>query len=160
MIGLDNYQILFLINAFLLQLILIIHFSMRRWRFELAMRYGWIVYALSIPSAIASLFILRSGKTWDFWLDGFIYLAWAIYGYIVDYVRKIEWRKPLGWPILVPYVILYLATVMFYWWPPALVYKPLWYVFAIFFILSTYLNVSSHNNAPSVFSTSKINQAS
>jgi hypothetical protein len=159
MLDMDNYQILFLVNAFLLQIILIIHFSLRRWRFEPAMRYGWIVYALSIPYAIASLFILRSGKTWALWLGGFIYLVWAIYGYIVDYNKKIEWRKSLRWSFLVPYIILYLASVMFYWWPLALVYKPLWYVFAILFIISTYLNISSHNNGPSVFSTSKINQA-
>ena len=160
MLNLDNDQILFLVNAFLLQLILIIHFNLRRWRFGLALRYGRIVYALSIPSAIVSLFFLRSGKTWVLWLGGFIYLVWAIYGYIVDYVKKIEWRRSLRWSIVVPYAILYLATVMFYWWPLAVVYKPLWYVFTILFIISTYLNASSHNNGSPVLSTRKINQAS
>lgn len=144
MLNMDNYQILFLVNAFLFQLILMIHFSLRRWRFELVMRYGWIVYALSIPYAIASLFILRGGEPWALWLGGFIYLVWAIYGYIVEYVKKIEWRNAVRWPILVPYIILYLATVMFYWWPIAHIYKPLWYVYSILFIISTYLNVTSH----------------
>ncbi len=43
-----------------------------------------------------------------------------------------------------PYVFLYLATVMFYWWPLALVSKPLWYVYAFLFMISTILNVTSH----------------
>jgi len=144
MSGLDNYEILFIANAFLVQLVLIVHFALRKWRFDLAIRYGRIVYALSVPSAILSFIILRSGKEWALWLGGFIYLAWAVFGYTVEYVKNIEWRNALRWSILVPYVILYLATVMFYWWPLGLVYKPLWYAYTILFLVSTYFNVTSH----------------
>jgi hypothetical protein len=144
MINLDSYEILFLVNAFILQLILIFHFALRKRRFELALRYGWIVYALSIPAAILSIYFLRRGVNWSLWMGGFIYLVWALYGYAVEYVLGIEWRSSLRWSIFVPYVILYLATVMFYWWPIGLIDKPLWYVFAVLFIISTYLNVTSH----------------
>lgn len=144
MFGLDNLETLFVVSAFSIQLMLIIHFAVRKWRFSLARRYGWIVYAFSLPFAIASIIILHNGKAWPLWLGGFIYLAWAIYGYIVEYVQEIEWRNSLRWPILVPFVILYLATVMFYWWPLALVYKPLWYIFTLLFLIGTYLNVTSH----------------
>jgi hypothetical protein len=33
---------------------------------------------------------------------------------------------------------------MFYWFPLALVYKPLWYGYAILFVISTLLNITSH----------------
>jgi hypothetical protein len=33
---------------------------------------------------------------------------------------------------------------MFYWWPLALISRPLWYIYAVLFIVSTVLNVSSH----------------
>jgi hypothetical protein len=144
MFGLDNLETLFVISAFLFQVILIIHFALRKWRFDLALRYGWIVYMLGIPAAALSLFILLSGKSWFLWLSGFIYLIWAIYGYSVEYVRGIQWRSPINWSVLGPYVILYLATVMFYWWPLALIYKPLWYIYAVLFLISTFLNVTSH----------------
>ena len=147
MFGLEIYQSLFLLNAFLFQLILIVHFALRKWQFNLAMRYGQIVYALSLPAVILSTILLRAGKDWSLWLGGFIYLVWAIYGYSVEYFMHIEWRSSVRWPILVPYVILYLATVMFYWWPIALVYKPLWYIYAVLFLVSTYLNVTSHRKA-------------
>ena len=88
--------------------------------------------------------LLLGGKVWSLWLSGFIYLIWAIYGYMVEYVKGIQWRSPARWSILGPYVFLYLAAVMFYWWPLALIYKPLWYVYAVLFIASTYLNVTSH----------------
>lgn len=144
MFGSDNLETLFVISAFLFQVILIIHFALRKWRFDLALRYGWIVYMLGIPAAAISLFILLGGKSWFLWLSGFIYLIWAIYGYSVEYVRGIQWRSPINWSVLGPYLILYLATVMFYWWPLALIYKPLWYIYAVLFLISTFLNVTSH----------------
>lgn len=144
MFGADILETLFVISAFLFQVILIIHFALRKWRFALAMRYGWIVYLLGLPAAVLSLFILLAGKSWYLWLSGFIYLVWAIYGYSVEFVRGIQWRSPINWSVLGPYLILYLATMMFYWWPLALIYKPLWYIYAVLFVISTILNVASH----------------
>ncbi len=150
MYTLDNYQILFLVCAFLFQLILIFHFALRKWQFDLAIRYGPIIYALSIPAAVISLIILLAGKAWSLWLGGFLFLIWAIYGYTIEYILGIDWRSSFRWPILVPYVMLYLATVMFYWWPLAQFYKPLWYVQAILFLISTTLNVTSHRKTPQI----------
>jgi hypothetical protein len=45
-----------------------------------------------------------------------------------------------------PYLIFYLATVMFYWFPLALIAKPLWDAYGILFAISTFLNLSSHQN--------------
>jgi hypothetical protein len=142
--GLDKMDLLFIAASFLFQILLIIHFALRKWRFASAIRYGWIVYALSIPATAISIIILAQGKSWGLLLGGFIYLIWAIYGYYVEYIRKIEWRTPIYWPVFGPYIVLYLATIMFYWWPLALIYKPLWYAYAILFIVSTILNITSH----------------
>lgn len=147
MFGIERMDALFVIWAFLFQIILIVHFALRKWRFDVAMRYGPIVYALSIPAVVFSMVLLLGGKAWSLWLGGFIYLVWAVYGYFVDYVRKIQWRNPIRWQILIPYVVLYLATVMFYWWPLALIRRPLWYVYAALFVVSTILNATSHKKS-------------
>jgi hypothetical protein len=144
MLGLDDLEVLFVAVAFLFQIVLIVHFALRKWNFDLSMRHGWIVYALSVPAAAVSVVLLLGGKTWSLWLGGFIYLTWAVYGYTVEYAKGIQWRNPIRWPIFGPYVLLYLATVMFYWWPLGLVRRPLWVVCAVLFILSTTLNVTSH----------------
>ena len=144
MSDLDGLDILFVVTAFLFQIVLIVHFVFRKWRFDIVRRYGWIVYALSVPAAVISLILLLGGKSVSFWLGGFIYLIWAIYGYQVEFVKKIRWRNPPRWPILIPYVFLYLATTMFYWFPLGLISRPLWYVYALLFIFSTILNVTSH----------------
>jgi hypothetical protein len=145
--GLGHFDLLFVVCAFLFQIILIVHFSLRKWRFDIAMRYGPIVYSLGLPAAAASLALLLGGMVWSFWLAGFIYLAWGTFGYVVEYVKKIQWRTPIHWPVFGPYVFLYLATAMFYWFPLALLWKPLWYAYALLFAVSTLLNVTSHKGA-------------
>lgn len=140
----EPLDIVFIVCSLAYQIVLNIHFALRKWRFATAVHYGWIVYALSVPAAVASLFLLLGGKPWWMWLAGFLYLIWAVFGYAVEYWRKIEWRAPLRWPVLIPYLSLYFATTMFYWFPLARISKPLWYVAAALFVLSTTLNLLSH----------------
>jgi hypothetical protein len=145
MFGLNILDTLFVVGAFLVQIVLIVHFALRRLRFDFAIRYGWSVYALGLPLAGVSVLLLLGGRSWSLWLGGFLYLAWALFGYVVEYVRKIEWRAPIRGAIFGPYILLYLATIMFYWFPLALIAKPLWYAYAVLFVASTILNVTSHN---------------
>lgn len=141
----DNLDTLFIVWAFLFQIVLIVHFSLRKRFFDsYTKKYGWIVYALCIPAVVISIILLLGGKSWSFGLGGFFFLVFAVFGYWIDYVRQIPWRKPLRRSIMFPYVFLYLATVMFYWWPLALISRPLWYVYAILFVIATILNIRSH----------------
>ncbi len=112
---LDTLDSLFIATAFIFQIVLIIHFTLRKWRFNLAMRYGRIVYALSILATAVSVLLLLGSKPWSQWIGGFIYLIWAVFGYTVEYAKAIQWRDPIRWSIFGPYVFLYLATIMFYW---------------------------------------------
>jgi len=145
MSDLDDRRVLFVVWAFSFQAVLIVHYLLRRWAFETyVLKYGWIVYALSVPAVLVSLFLLLGGETWSLWIGGFICLVWAVYGYWVDYVQRIQWRNPIRWPVFGPYISLYLATIMFYWWPLGLISRPLWYVYAVLFVISTVLNVTSH----------------
>ena len=145
MFGLDKRDTLFVVWAFTFQIVLIIHFAVRKPFFEsYTEKFGWIVYALSIPAVVISIILLLGGKSWSFWLGGFLFLIYAAYGYYIDYVKQIPWRNPLVLSIMFPYVTLYLSTVMLYWWPLALISRPLWYVYAVLFIISTILNITSH----------------
>jgi len=143
--GLDKLDTLFVIWSFFLQIVLIVHFALRKPFFEsYTIKFGWIVYALCFPAAVISFILLLGGKSWSFWLGGFLFLIYAAYGYWIDYIKEIEWRNPLRKDIMFPYVTLYLSTVMFYWWPLALLYRPLWFVFGALFVIGTILNITSH----------------
>jgi hypothetical protein len=67
--------------AFLFQVNLVIHISLRKFRFVLAMRYGPIVYGLGILAVAESTLIMPGGKSWLVWISGFLYLTWGIYSY-------------------------------------------------------------------------------
>ena len=141
----DNLDTLFVVWAFLFQIVLIVHFALRKRFFEsYTLKFGWIVYALCIPAVVISIILLLGGKSWSFWLGGFLFLIYAAYGYWVDYVKGIQWRNPLQLSIMFPYVLLYLSTVMFYWWPLGLLSRPLWVAFGILFVIGTILNITSH----------------
>jgi len=141
----DKLDKLFVVWAFLFQLILIVHFAVRRRCFEsYTLHYGWIVYALCIPAVVISVILLLGGKSWSFWLGGFLFLLFAAFGYWVDYVAQIQFRSPLRLSILFPYIFLYLATVMFYWWPLRPLSRLLWVVYTVLYIIATILNIKSH----------------
>ena len=141
----DRLDKLFVIWAFLFQIILIAHFAVRKPLLEsYTSKFGWIVYALCIPAVVISIILLRGGKNWSFWLGGFLFLLYAAFGYWVDYVSKIPFRNPLRLSVAIPYVFLYLGTVMFYWWPIGRLNRQLWFVYAILFVIATILNIASH----------------
>jgi len=145
MLGLDFLDTLFIAWAFFYILVLITHFALRKRLFQsYTLKYGWIVYALGITAAVISLLLLLNGKSWYFWLGGFLCLLYSAFGYWVDYVRKIEWRKPVVTGILIPYVTLYLATLMFYWWPLYRLYLPFWIIYTVLYIIAMVLNIRSH----------------
>jgi hypothetical protein len=110
MFGSDAYASLYVVAALLFLIVLVIHFGLRRWRFNFAVRNGWILYALSLPCAGLSLFLVFAGAPWWMWTGGFLYLAWALFGFIVEYVRHVQWRGPVLWPVFVPATILSLGS--------------------------------------------------
>jgi len=141
----DGLDKLFVAWSFLLQIVLVVHFAVRKRFFErYTKKFGWIVYALCLPAVLISVVLLLGGKDWSFWLGGFLFLVYAVFGYWIDYVKQFNWRKPLRPGIMLPYVFLYLASIMFYWWPLGLLSHPLWFVYALLFILSTILNLGTH----------------
>ena len=145
MTKLDSLDKLFIGLAFLLQILLVVHFAIRKPLFEsYTAKFGWIVYALCIPAIAISIVLMRGEKDWSFWLGGFLFLVFAIFGYWVDYVAQIQFRNPLRLSVVFPYAFLYLATTMFYWWPLGLLNRPLWFIYAILFVVATILNITSH----------------
>lgn len=143
--GFSDSQLLYVFNAVAFYCLLCIHFAMRRWRFEVALKYGWIVYALSLLAFVASVVQISWKAEWYLWIGGILYSVWAAFGYVVEYQRKIEWRNPIRWKIFLPFITLYLSTSMFYWWPMARVSKSIWFFITVLFVLNTYLNAISHH---------------
>lgn len=74
-----------------------------------------------------------------------LWLAWGAFGFWVEYIKKLtEWRAPIRWSAFIPYILLFLATSMFLWFPLNLIWRPLFYIQGGLFVISTVLNVTSH----------------
>lgn len=142
----DVYDRIFTLTAFILQIVLLAYFIFRKLNFEATVRWGWIVYALAVPALIVSAMLLRAGKPWTFWIGGLLFTVWAILGFIVDIGRPVAWRSPPFLPVFIPYVLMYMAAQMFYWFPVGTLQRSLWYFYAVVFILSTYFNLTSHQS--------------
>ena len=141
----DKFDKLYVIWAFIFQIILILHFAFRKPFFETyTEKYGWLVYALCIPAVIISFILMRAGKSWHFWLGGFLFLLFAIFGFYIDYVAQIQFRSPFNVSVGIPYVILYMVTVMFYWWPLWPMSQLLWGGYTVLYIIAMVLNIRSH----------------
>jgi hypothetical protein len=134
----------YVVTGFGLQIALVVFFALRRWDFGTAMELGSLVYALALPALLVSIWLLRSGAPWYQWIAGFLFAAWAVFGFVVDIARPVSWRSPLLWSVAGPYLILYLAAQMFYWWPLARIDRRLWLAYAALFVASTWLNAISH----------------
>ncbi len=142
--SLDRLEKLFAFASFGIQLVMLLYFGLRKWRFDAAMRVGWIVYALAIPAVVISIVLLRGGKPWSLWLSGFLFVGWAAYGFYIDIIRALPWRHPIHWPVFIPYVFLYTVSQMFYWFPLGGLRREFWFIYAVLFALSTFFNVTSH----------------
>ena len=94
MLGLDKHDTLFVIWAFVLQICLIALFAIRKTNLDLILQHGWVFYLLSIPAVIVSITLICNGKEWSFWIGGFIFLLWAIFGFVVEYGFGISVAQP------------------------------------------------------------------
>ena len=90
----DIYDKLYVLSSFIIQVCLVIYFASRKWNFDFSMRWGWTIYALGLPAVLVSLVLIMGGKPWYLWIAGFLYAAWAGFGYYVDIARPIDWRTP------------------------------------------------------------------
>lgn len=139
----ERNEKLFIFIAFTVQIVMVIYFGLRKWDYDLASEWGWVVYLLAFPTFLFSMEFVRCGESWTYWTGGILYGFWGVLGYSVDIVGGVEWRFPIYWPVFVPYLILYLAAIIFYWWPMENINRRLWYVYGCLILVSTYLNLTS-----------------
>ena len=70
---------------------------------------------LSIPTFIIKIFNIVFMREWWFWVFPLLFLGFLVFEITVDYIKKIEFRKPRNVKILVPYLILYYMSIILMW---------------------------------------------
>ena len=139
-----SLETLFAAFALAFQTALVLHFAALRYRPRWQQRWGWLVYALSLPGIALGFLFWTNSQPWYYWLATLLYAAWAALGFTVDILRPVNWRAPPRWPVFVPYVALYMAAQFAFWIPLWFIWIGYWVAYAVLFSISTVLNVRGH----------------
>lgn len=135
---------LFVTFAFISQALLIFNFAAIVWRPALQKKWGWIVYASGVIALPLGVLLTASDLPWYFGFACGLFTSWAFFGYSVDILWPVGWRKPIHWSILLPYVILYISTQFAFWTPLWFIWQGYWILYALLYVISTGLNISTH----------------
>lgn len=130
------------------QTLLLAYFACRRWLMPIAGRFGWMAYAFGALGAPVGLWLISGGAPWALFAGPLLFAAWAGFGAWADMLQRIEWRRPVRWNVLGPYLTLYLAAQMFLWWPLWDYWRPGWVVYLLLFVANTGLNIWGHFGQP------------
>ena len=126
------------------QAILVCFFAARRWAPRLAVRFGWAAYAFAGLGLPLGVWLILGGESWRLYAGPLLMAAWALFGAAVDLWWPRQWRSPVMWSVLAPYVVLYFWAQMFLWWPLWDLNRWAWAVFGALFVVNTVLNLRGH----------------
>ncbi|MFX1499206.1 MAG: hypothetical protein ACFFBH_16945 [Promethearchaeota archaeon] len=87
--------------------------------------FGILYISLGIPTLLITIFNLYFQREWWFWVFPSLFFIFIVFELIIDYIKKIEFRKPRNVQILVPYLILYYISIILMWgltWTVGIVY--------------------------------------
>jgi hypothetical protein len=142
--GVETATVAFAVYGVGCQVALTGFFAARRWWPRGAEWLGWVAYAYaSLGLALGGVFLL-GGESWRLYLGPIVLALWAGFGLVVDIWPRLEWRRPVKWSVLIPYVALYFWGQMLLWWPLWDLWRAAWFVFLAFFAASTVLNLRGH----------------
>jgi hypothetical protein len=104
-------EVYFFILGLVNSVSLIFIFLIRKSRFVILQRIGWVYLLMAIPAAYGIILVAQEQKTVRYSIFLGIFLAFLLVEWLFDYVLKINfrenWRK--NWKWLVPYLGLYYA---------------------------------------------------
>ena len=97
--------------------------------------FGLVMIALVVPTAIALVALVRARAGWRQWIGPVVYLAFVALEVIVDYVWPVEFRSPMRYDILVPYLLLFFGAIMLMGLPMFRLNRRLWLVTVVTTVL-------------------------
>jgi len=145
----NTLQALFVVFAFLIQVLLVIDFTARNWKPSLERKYGWLIYAMGMPGIILGILFIAGDEPWYIVAAPLVYSIWAAFGYFVDRYQQVQWRSPPRWSVFVPYVALFMASQFFFWIPLWYIGLAYWIGYAVIYFLNTSLNIYFHRKSES-----------
>ena len=89
---------------------------------------GYVIILLAVPATLALVAFERARAGWLHWIGPAVYLAFVVLEVAVDYVWQVEFRSPMRYEILVPYLVLFFGAILLMGLPMFRLNRPLWLV--------------------------------
>jgi hypothetical protein len=89
---------------------------------------GIVMLACAVPVAVALVAFVRARTGWLNWTGPAVYLVFVLLELMVDYVRPVEFRDPMRYQILVPYLLLFFGAILLMGLPMFELNRSLWLV--------------------------------
>ena len=89
---------------------------------------GYVIIVLAIPSIVAIVAFVRAGTGWRHWVGPAVFLTFIALMVVVDYARPVEFRSPMRYHILVPYLVLFFGAILLMGLPMFRLNRQLWFV--------------------------------
>ncbi len=93
--------------------------------------FGYLIIALAVPATVALVAFLRARAEWRQWIGPGVFLAFIALSIVVDYVWVVEFRSPVRYDILVPYLLLFFGSILLMGLPMFRLNRRLWLVTAV-----------------------------
>ncbi|MCC6905172.1 MAG: hypothetical protein IT326_04955 [Anaerolineae bacterium] len=89
---------------------------------------GYAMIVLAAPAALALIAFVRARAKWLQWCGPAVYLTFIALMVVVDYLWTVEFRSPARPDILVPYLLLFFASILLMGLPMFRMDRRLWLV--------------------------------
>ena len=89
---------------------------------------GYVMIALTVPATLALVALGRARAGWLHWIGPAVYLAFVVLEVVVDYVWPVEFRSPMRYDILAPYLVLFFGSILLMGLPMFSLNRQLWLV--------------------------------
>jgi len=89
---------------------------------------GRVMIGLAIPATVALVTFVRAGAGWRHWIGPGVYVAFVGLMIAVEYVWPVEFRSPMRYDIVVPYLVLFFGAILLMGLPMFRMSRPLWLV--------------------------------
>ena len=97
--------------------------------------FGYAIIALAIPSVVALVAFTRARTGWRQWIGLAAFLVFVVFMVIVEYIWRVEFRSPIRYDILVPYLVLFFGSIMLMGLPMFRINRRLWLVTVVTTVL-------------------------
>lgn len=96
---------------------------------------GYLMIALAIPAIAALAAFVRTDAGWFHWIGPAVFVAFIILMVVVDYARPVEFRSPMRYDIVVPYLTLFFGSILLMGLPMYTMSRSLWLVTVVTTVL-------------------------